>query len=152
MISVSSGPRVVAAVELLRARRERVTPARLAVLEVLDDTEQHLSVDEIVELVADRTPGVHRATVYRALSTLGDLQLVTHTHVGGSAAVYHLSVADPPMTSPSAHAHLQCTACGRVIDAPVDVLGPLSVLLQRELGFHLQPEHAALLGICAECR
>lgn len=152
MVTIPAGSRVLSAVELLRARRERVTPARLAVLEVLDATEEHLSADEIVELVARRATGVHRATVYRALSTLGDLQLVTHTHVGGSAAVYHMSVPDTREQTSRVHAHLQCTACGRVIDAPLDALGPLRVLLERELGFDLQPEHAALLGICAECR
>ena len=40
-------------------------------------------------------PGVHRASVYRALATLGDLGLVTHTHLGGAAAVYHLTVDLP---------------------------------------------------------
>lgn len=142
-----------AALTLLRDRRERVTRAREAVLEVLDSTTDHLSADEIVHRAAARAPGVHRATVYRALATLGELGMVTHTHVGGSAAVYHLSVPDPHMeASTGTHAHLQCTTCGAVIDVGVEALGPLGAQLERDLDFRLAPEHAALLGTCSACR
>lgn len=146
-------PRVRTAIALLRAHHERVTPARRAILEILDATQQHLNAEEIVALAAGHTPGVHRATIYRALSTMCDLDLVTHTHVGGSAAVYHLTVPDPqqPMAT-SHHAHLQCTTCRNVIDVPVDALRPVLAQLERDLNFRLEPHHAALLGTCASCR
>ena len=114
-------PRVQTALDELRARSERVTPARRAVLEVLDATADHLTAEEIVAQAERSAPGVHRATVYRALATLGELGLITHTHLGGSAAVYHLSPPASPTAGASAsHAHLQCTRCHAVIDVPVD--------------------------------
>ena len=88
-------PRVKIALALLREKHERVTRARQAVIEVLDSTDEHLAAEEIVARAEASAPGVHRATVYRALATLGDLGLVTHTHVGGSATVYHLAVPTP---------------------------------------------------------
>ena len=148
-----SPPRVQAALSVLRTQRERVTRARQAVIEVLDGTEEHLAADEIVARAEASAPGVHRATVYRALSTLGELGLVTHTHVGGSATVYHLAVPEPtgPAT-PVPHAHLQCTNCQAVIDIPADALDSLIRRVDREVGFHVEPHHAALLGLCANCR
>jgi Fur family ferric uptake transcriptional regulator len=144
---------VRAALKVLRDRGERVTRVRQAVLEVLDSTAEHLDADQIVSHAAASAPGVHRASVYRALATLGELGLVTHTHIGGSAAVYHLSVEVPePAATAQSHAHLQCSACHRVIDIPVGVLEPLAAKLDRDLGFRLEPRHAALLGICAACR
>ena len=145
----ASAGRVAAALDLLRERHERITRARQAVLETLDGTAEHLTADEIVSQAENIAPGVHRATVYRALATLGELGLVTHTHIGGAAAVYHLSLP-PPATD--RHAHLQCTRCQAVIDVPVDILGPLAEVLDRDLGFQLEPHHAALLGLCAGCR
>jgi Fur family ferric uptake transcriptional regulator len=140
-------------VAVLRERHERVTPARRAVLDVLAGTDHHLNADEIVALAEVRAPGVHRATVYRALATLGDLGVLTHTHVAGSAAVYHLSV---PVSGVEAavpvHGHLQCTVCGAVIDVPGTTLMPLVLTLATDLGFQLQPEHAALLGVCGDCQ
>ncbi len=145
--------RIQAAVDALRVRGERVTRVRRAVIEVLDGTADHLDADEIVRQAAASAPGVHRASVYRALATLGGLGLVSHTHLGGSATVYHLTV-DLPETAgePHPHAHLQCSSCHRVIDIPVDVLDPLAARVERDLGFRLEPQHTALLGICADCR
>jgi len=145
----SPGERVSVALDLLRKRSERVTRARQAVLETLDGTEEHLTADEIVSRAATTAPGVHRATVYRALATLGELGLVTHTHIGGAAAVYHLSL---PAPAAALHAHLQCTRCQRVIDVPAEFLAPLADALDRVLDFQLEPHHAALLGQCTDCR
>ncbi len=142
-----------AALEALRDRGERVTRVRQAVIQVLDSTAEHLDADRIVSQAAASAPGVHRASVYRALATLGDLGLVTHTHIGGSAAVYHLSVDVPESVSEAqSHAHLQCSACHRVIDIPIAVLHPLAAQVDHDLGFRLEPQHTALLGICADCR
>lgn len=149
----ASSPRVQAALNLLRDQHERVTRARQAIIEVLDGTEAHLAADEIVARAEASAPGVHRATVYRALSTLGELGLVTHTHVGGSATVYHLVVPQPTGHVASVpHAHLQCTNCQAVIDIPADALDSLISRVDREVGFHVEPHHAALLGLCADCR
>ena len=142
-----------AAVDDLRRRGERVTPARKAVLEVLNGTQDHLTAEEIIRRAADRAPGVHRATVYRALSTLGDLDLVTHTHIGGSATVYHLAdLASPAEQAPRGHAHLQCTSCGVVIDVPAGTLDSVLARLHSELDFRLDAQHAALLGTCGSCQ
>jgi Fe2+ or Zn2+ uptake regulation protein len=147
-----SPPRVQVALDLLREKHERVTRARQAVIEVLDSTEEHLAADEIVARAEASAPGVHRATVYRALATLGDLGLVTHTHVGGAATVYHLAVPTPSTHAATTHAHLQCTNCQAVIDIPADALDSLIVRADREVGFLVEPHHAALLGLCADCR
>jgi Fur family ferric uptake transcriptional regulator len=149
----ASTPRVQAALGSLRDQHERVTRARQAVIEVLDSTDEHLAADEIVARAEATAPGVHRATVYRALSTLGELGLVTHTHVGGSATVYHLALPAPTgETTLLPHAHLQCSNCQAVIDIPVDALDSLISRVDREVGFQIEPHHAALLGLCADCR
>ena len=145
-------PRVQLALGLLRQKHERVTKARQAVIEVLDGTTEHLVADEIVVRAEGSAPGVHRATVYRALATLGDLGLVTHTHVGGSATVYHLAVPAPSTQMVTTHAHLRCTNCQAVIDIPAEALDSLIATAEREVGFLVEPHHAALLGLCADCR
>jgi Fur family ferric uptake transcriptional regulator len=95
-------------------------------------------------------PGAHRASIYRTLSSLSEIGILTHTHVAGAGAVYHLTATDRP--GGEAHAHLQCTRCGRLLDIPVDALRGLARQLDRDLGFELEPEHAALMGVCADCR
>jgi Fur family transcriptional regulator, ferric uptake regulator len=131
----------------LRRRRQRITPARIAVLRVLNGTRSHLSAAEIVDLAGDQAPGVHRATVYRALSTLCELGIVTHTHIAGSGTIYHVADAYGRL-----HAHLQCSVCGSVIDLPTESLQTLARTVRDDFDFTLEPQHAALLGVCSSCR
>jgi Fe2+ or Zn2+ uptake regulation protein len=39
-----------------------------------------------------------------------------------------------------------------VIDIPADALDSLITRVDREVGFLVEPHHAALLGLCADCR
>ena len=152
-VPASRTPRADAAVALLRKRGERATAARTAVLEVLDLATGHLTAEDVTMLATARTPGVHRATVYRALATLTELGLVTHIHLGGAATVYHLSLLDTASPANTAgHVHLQCTTCKEVIDVPSSTLTSLVEHVERDHRFRLEPDHTALLGTCARCR
>ena len=142
-------PAVAEALGLLREKGERVTIARRAVLQVLDRASGHLCAEDIATRVDEAEPGVHRATVYRSLQSLAELGIVAHTHVPGSATIYHLRHSPG---SPTGHAHLQCSTCERFFDIPTDWLAPLRDRLRDELGFELEAQHAALLGTCADCR
>jgi Fur family ferric uptake transcriptional regulator len=130
----------------LRERGERVTPARLAVVEVLASTDEHLSAEQIGERAEALRPGIHRATVYRALEALGELGLVTHVHLGRAGTTYHLAGELAPP-----HLHLRCSECGTVLDVAGDILDPARRKVRRELGFELAPEQVALVGVCADC-
>jgi Fur family transcriptional regulator, ferric uptake regulator len=141
---------VTSAVEVtaqrLRDRGERVTPARLAVVEVLAGTEEHLSAEQIGERAEQLRPGIHRATVYRALDALGEFGLVTHVHLGRAGTTYHLAGDLAPR-----HLHLRCSECGTVYDAPGDILDTARRKVHRDLGFQLAPEQVALIGVCRNC-
>ncbi|AKU18326.1 hypothetical protein VV02_24910 [Luteipulveratus mongoliensis] len=141
--------RVDAALRALRDQGERVTPGRRAVLEILDATEAHLDAEAIGAAVAEHAPGVHRATVYRSLQSLSELGVITHTHVPGSATIYHLASGD---ARHHAHTHLQCTQCQRFFDLPADDLEPMRESVRKRTGFDIDTCHAALLGTCSDCR
>ncbi len=132
--------------ERLRASGLHLTAPRRAVLEVLGSQHGHLSAEHVVAAVARHEPGVHRASVYRALEALTDAGLVQHVHLGHGATAYHL------VDGAGEHLHLQCGGCGAVIDAPVQLLGPVRRRLLREHGFALDAAHVALSGRCAACR
>ncbi|MGZ5370917.1 Fur family transcriptional regulator [Aeromicrobium sp.] len=143
-------PRIAHAVATLRKHGERVTSSRRAVIDVLDGTDEHLTADEIARRASDLAPGVHRTTVYRALATLGDIGLVIHTHIAGSATIYHLASSHDERHHVE-HAHVQCTSCGTVIDVAEHLLEPVAKSLADDIGFRVDVHHAALLGTCATC-
>jgi len=156
--------RVEAAVERLRAAGERLTPGRRAVIEVLDADSRHLDAEAIATAVADLEPGVHRATIYRSLQALVDGGIVRHTHVPGGATIYHLASLEQLSAAGDdaaedahsghaghGHAHLQCVRCERFTDVDVEEFTPLVARIRELTGFSVDAQHAALLGVCAEC-
>ena len=145
---------MAAAVSHLRSAGERVTPARYAVLRVIDAADladEHLTAEQIGARVADAEPSVHRATVYRTLTALVDTGVLSHVHLGGSATVYHLVEMTDSVEQGHVHAHVQCQVCGRVFDVAPELFEGVAVSLRSELGFVLDTGHAALLGTCPDC-
>lgn len=140
--------RVAAVRTRLRELGQRVTPARLAVVQVLAQTDEHLGAAQIADRCTALDPGVHRATVYRALATLTGLAVVTHTHTSASGAVYHLA----GHVAPAGHAHLECTVCGAITDVPAALLADLEAAVASAHGFTLEPDHSTLLGTCRRCQ
>ncbi|GAB3591539.1 hypothetical protein GCM10027446_09790 [Angustibacter peucedani] len=133
------------AAALLRARGDRMTSPRRAVLAALAARHAHLSADQVVSAVAEQDPAVHRASVYRALETLSQLGVVQHVHVGHGTTTYHLAGDEP-------HLHAQCEGCGAVVDLQGELLDDVAAQVEAEHGFSLDPSHVALSGTCAACR
>ncbi|MET0811664.1 MAG: transcriptional repressor [Microbacterium sp.] len=141
----ASDAAVAAAVEALRARGERVTAPRRAVLAVLAAHAEHLSADEVAALVDG--DDVHRATVYRTLEMLTDAGVVSHRHVAGDAARYHLAATG----AGSEHLHGHCRECGRVVVLPPDAFDHAVEVLRRDAGFALEVRQSSFVGLCAAC-
>ncbi|MBO3087866.1 Fur family transcriptional regulator [Cellulomonas dongxiuzhuiae] len=130
---------------LLRARGERMTRARRAVLTVLVGDGAHLGAEEVVGRVAALDAGVHRATVYRTLDALAGLGVVQHVHVRRTGTAYHLAHGGRE------HLHAECRRCGVVQDLPGDLLDDVARAVLDRDGFTVEPTHVALSGLCAAC-
>jgi Fe2+ or Zn2+ uptake regulation protein len=128
---------------LVRARGGRATSSRRILLEVLFDTDAHLSAEEIAEAVQTRAPDVHLSTIYRNLEDLQRLGVVVHSHLGHGAATYQLASL--------AHAHFICEDCGAMFEAPDELFQGLARVAKTKLGFTIDPHHFAILGRCAAC-
>jgi Fur family ferric uptake transcriptional regulator len=128
----------------IRTAAKRVTVAKRTVAEVLCDANGHLSADEITTAVQQRQPEVSPSTIYRILEEFEELKVIVHSHLGQSAAVYHLSGA--------VHGHLTCEECERTVQIPASHFDALSKDLQKSYGFLLDRHHVAISGWCALCQ
>jgi Fur family ferric uptake transcriptional regulator len=129
--------------DLLRARRGRVTTARRQLIEALFDAPPHATAEDLATAVQARSPDVHISTIYRNLDELERLGVIVHTHLGHGPASYHLA------SSP--HGHLVCESCGITIEAPEELFAELRESAGRRFGFHIDPRHFAVLGRCKDC-
>jgi len=128
----------------MRAAGGRVTASRRAIVEVLlDSSEHHLSAEEIVTAARGRLPDLAESTIYRTLTTLEQLGVVGHVHLGHGPATFHLG-GQP-------HRHLVCGGCQAVVEMRPELLTGLRRALKSEYGFVIDEEHFALTGRCQAC-
>jgi Fur family ferric uptake transcriptional regulator len=126
----------------LRAKGYRLTPQRQLVLEAVDRL-GHATPDDVVTEVRRTASGVNISTVYRTLDLLEQLGLVSHAHIGHGAPTYHPASAR--------HVHLVCRSCGRVEEAPPDIVAGPVAQLRKDRGFVVDVTHVTLSGRCADC-
>lgn len=137
----------------------------LRVVDLADRADEHLTAEIIGARVTELAPSVHRATVYRTLTSLTEAGFLTQVHLGGASTIYHLdspsataetdpasSHRQPRVSCATGHAHVRCVSCGRVSDVPPNAFDSLTARLADGIGFALDPGRAALLGTCRDCR
>lgn len=122
----------------------RLTPQRLMILSAIENSDNHISAEEIYAQVMAKYPHVNISTVYRTLELLKRLGLVTETDIGEGRVRYH--PADK-----GRHHHLVCTECGATIDLDESMLSPLKSALLREYEFVADLRHLAIWGRCINC-
>jgi Fur family transcriptional regulator, ferric uptake regulator len=128
----------------LRSKGYRLTPQRQLVLAAVDSLE-HATADSICAEVRQTASGVNLSTVYRTLELLEELGLVSRTHLGHGAPVYHA-------VGSSDHLHLVCRSCGKVEKTDVAVAEGLVALVDTRYGFEADVSHLGIFGRCRECR
>lgn len=122
----------------------RLTPQRLMVVSAIENSNDHISAEEIYAQVAAKFPNVNISTVYRTLELLERLGLVTKTDLGGGRVRYHPA-------EKGRHHHLICERCGAVIDLDESVLAPLKDALLRQRHFVADLRHIGIFGQCVKC-
>lgn len=122
----------------------RLTPQRLMILSAIEESDSHISAEEIHARIVARYPNVNVSTVYRTLELLKRLGLVTETDLGEGRVKYHPA-------EKGHHHHLVCQECGAIIDLDESLLMPLKSALLREYQFSADLKHLAILGRCLNC-
>ena len=138
----------------------RVTGPRRALLRLLTEAREPLSVQEMCSAVNDgRDPAedvaaaggddaVNVVTVYRFANLLVDLGLARRVEFGQG---YYRYECEEPQDGPHHH-HLVCRRCGRVEDFHGCDLAPLTSRLEAEHDFRVESHQLELYGTCGACR
>ena len=130
--------------DAMRERGLRWTPQRRLILDVLGETEGHVTSSEIVERCRARDPETTPSTVYRTLDVLEELGYVHHSHGPDGREEFHVLPA-------SEHAHLQCEGCGRTFEIEPGETARFVRRLERSHDFHIDVGHLTIAGRCKDC-
>lgn len=137
--------RLEALIAKLREQDCRITPQRLALLDMLVHTNEHLSAAQLHERLRTRFPTMSLATVYKTLSLLKDMGEVTE--ISFSDGDTHYDASDP-----TPHIHLICTQCHRISDAPFVAEPNLAEELAAQTGYQITGHRFDFYGICPDCQ
>ena len=122
----------------------RLTPQRMMILSAIENSDDHISAEEIYAQVVAKYPHVNISTVYRTMELLKHLGLVTETDLGEGRVRYHSA-------EKGHHHHLVCQECGAIIDLDETMLAAVKDILLREYKFMADLRHLAIFGRCVNC-
>ncbi|MFV2062037.1 MAG: Fur family transcriptional regulator [Chloroflexota bacterium] len=131
--------------ERLHERGLRWTPQRRLLVDVLAETDGHITGAELVERCRALDPETTPSTVYRTLDVLEDIGLIRHAHGLDGREEFHVRPA-------AEHGHLHCSVCSKAWEISADDVQGLVGDFQRTRGFAVDLGHLSVVGVCRDCR
>jgi len=122
-------------------RGHRMTSSRRSVLDAILAQPAHFTVDDVLR----SAPGVGRATVFRTIRLLLDLNLLCRLLLEDGTLHYRLSTRGH-------HHHLVCIDCGRVEDFTNCDVASLVSDLSRATNYEIAGHWLEVYGRCSTCR
>ncbi len=135
--------------QILKERNFRATDQRMQILQVIgENSDKHLSNEEIHELVRNVNQDIGLATIYRTTQLLAQLGILTTLSLGDGKERYEIKKE----TEGHTHHHLICSICGNVSEVQEDLLDELEKKVFVEHGFHVLDHQLKFVGVCADCK
>jgi len=129
---------------ILKSKKLKVTPQRLAIYKVLYNTTAHPTAEDIYKALKQTHPTMSLATVYKTLDALKKADLATELNVGDDRSRYDATV--------KSHPHMICFNCGKVMDLNTSSLDGLKERIQEETDFDIISEKVYFYGTCSQCK
>lgn len=137
---------------ILKENGLKVTPQRLAILDVLESRpDKHLTAEEIFEHVKEQHPEIGLATVYRTIQLLSELVLIDKLNLDDGCVRYEIGKGKGAFQSHHHH-HLICVKCGKVLSFEDDLLETLEGRILEAMQFKTIDHEVKLYGYCSECQ
>lgn len=133
--------------QLLKANALKFTIQREVILEMLYNSDEHLTPEALHHLIQEKHPELNTgiATVYRTLSLLEDSEMVTSLSFGAQGKKYELGAKDH-------HDHLICTQCGSISEFVDEEIEAKQKKIADDFGFKIEDHSMQIYGICNKCQ
>jgi Fur family transcriptional regulator, ferric uptake regulator len=131
----------------LREHGLRLTRQRRVIADVLQEAGEHLDAPEVLRRAQKQMPGLHLATVYRALESLKKLGIIDELdlmHVNGHGHYYEARTNKD-------HMHFTCQRCRAVFEIQDELFEKLKGQISARHGFTLRVARLELGGLCGDC-
>ena len=125
-------------IEIIQKSPYKLTPQREKIVEILvDNSELHLSAEELYFILKETTPDIGIATVYRTLDIFYELKILEKISFSNGVSKYHLRQS----IDGTLHHHLICTRCNTIEE-----------YMKKEYSFEVQDNSLSFYGTCSKCK
>ncbi len=132
----------------LKQRGVRLTRQRQILLDLIDQSGQHLDAEQLFKLAQEKDPKLNRVTVYRTLKLLKAGGLVDELdlmHHHGDQHYYETRMKQE-------HAHVICLRCGRIEEFFGEPLRRMREQIEDHFGFEIVLARTEVGGYCSHCQ
>jgi Fur family ferric uptake transcriptional regulator len=129
----------------LKTHGYRSTAQRALILQVLEASQEHLTVAQIADALEERYVPLNRSTVYRTLETLLDIGMIKSSRMGRSTYYEFLHTGDN-------HHHLVCTNCHTTVHVHGEDTDAVLTREAAAAGFEVSEIEILVSGLCRSCR
>lgn len=123
----------------------RATPARIAVMKLLEETEKPVDIAIVKDYLEKEQIATDPATVFRIMNMFTEKGLVKQVSFNEGKSRYELA-------SKPDHHHLLCTSCGRVEDLSDCAIPNLEKDIRKKKGFRVISHVLEFYGLCSICQ
>ncbi|HEY8890024.1 MAG TPA: Fur family transcriptional regulator [Clostridium sp.] len=129
---------------VFKEKKLKLTPQRIAVYKYLQSTKEHPCAEVIYNALQPTYPTMSLATVYKALKTLVEVELIIELNVGEGNFRY-----DGNMVT---HPHIQCLSCGRVDDIEGIRFSNINEDVKQYTSYEVLDSKIYFYGLCEKCK
>lgn len=134
--------------EKLKEMGCKLTMQRRSVLDVfLEHSNDHLSTEEIYDIVKVKFPEIGLATVYRTVQLFEEMGIVDRLNFDDGCSRFELASED----TVHHHHHLICEECNKVFEVENDLLDDIEKEIENKYNFKIHDHNVMFYGICKEC-
>lgn len=129
----------------LNAVNLRATPARIALLNLLEKATKPIDVQSMIEFLDKKDLKTDPATVFRIVNMFTEKGLVTPIQLNEGKFRYELS-------SKANHHHLVCEGCGDIQDISNCNIEALEKDIKEKKSFLVKSHSLEFYGLCQNCQ
>lgn len=122
----------------------RMTNQREIILRELIKSKEHLTADELYDIVKKVMPRISLATVYRNLEILSEAKMIGKLEISGRQKRFDYDVSE--------HDHIYCAVCHRVDNLNIERKSLNTEELGAAAGYSITGCRLEIIGICPECQ
>ena len=132
--------RIKASAKLLKEKDISPSVQRIRVLEYLQNSKNHPTVDNIYNDLVKEIPTLSKTTVYNILKLFTEKNIARTVRIGNNEARYDGNT--------STHGHFKCDKCGNIYDFNVNMDELKLPGLDK---YKINEYHIYLNGVCEKC-